>query len=108
MSRTKYQVTFMTASNLEEARTIATALVERGLAACVNMIETCRSIYKWEGKVVDDGEVLLIAKTKRADFARVEETVLDLHSYTVPEIIAVDLAAIADGYRGFLQDLLGD
>ena len=103
-----YQITFMTAANTTEAQKIATALVERGLAACVNVIDSCRSIYKWEGKIVDEGEVLMIAKTKRADFTRVEQTVTDLHSYSVPEVIAVDLAAVADGYRGFLKDLLGD
>ena len=107
MGATVYQVTFMTAANAEEAARIATALVEAGLAACVNMIESCRSIYKWHGKIVDDGEVLMIAKTKRSDFAKVAETVTDLHSYSVPEVIAVDLTEIADGYRGFLQDLLG-
>jgi len=102
-----YQVVIMTASSSAEAEKIAEALVSEGLAACVNMIETCRSVYRWKGKVVKDSEILMLAKTHTAKFDEIERRVSDLHSYDVPEIIAVDLTNVSAGYRGFLEDLLG-
>lgn len=102
-----YQVIIMTAPAADEAERIAEALVTEGLAACVNIIESCRSIYRWKNEIVKDDEVMLLAKTHPARFRDVERRVSELHSYDVPEIIAVDLAAIADGYRGFLEGVLG-
>lgn len=108
MVETRYQVVFMTASNPEEADKIAESLVEEGLAACVNIVASCRSVYKWKGDLVKDDEVLLVAKTKCSHFNAIEKRVLELHSYDVPEIIAMDLTSIAEGYRSFLGDLLGE
>ena len=102
-----FRLVFMTAANKDEAATIAEALVGERLAACVNIVYGCRSIYRWQGKIVRDDEVLMLAKIKASDFAVVEKKVLELHSYDVPEIIAVDLTAIASGYRSFLEDCLG-
>ncbi len=102
-----YQVVIMTASSKAEAEKIAEALVSEGLAACVNMIETCRSVYRWKGELVKDSEILMLAKTHAARFEEIEQRVSDLHSYDVPEIIAVDLTNISNGYLGFLKDLLG-
>ena len=97
---------FITASNVEEADRIAEALVQESLAACVNIVAGCRSVYRWENKVVRDDEVLLIAKTSRARFSELERRVRELHSYDVPEIIGVDLAEVASGYADFLRDAL--
>ncbi|MFQ5510519.1 MAG: divalent-cation tolerance protein CutA [Candidatus Krumholzibacteriia bacterium] len=105
--KTDYQVVFVTASTMEQAERIAEALVSESLAACANIIEGCRSIYRWQGKVETDDEVLLLIKARRGDFDAIEERVTALHSYDVPEIIAVDLAALSDGYRGFMEDALG-
>ena len=102
----RYQLVFMTASNSEEAGKVARALVEEGLAACVNVLEGCRSIYRWKGKVVDEGEVLMLAKTNRKQFSQLERRVRELHSYDVPEIIAVDLKDISPGYLKFLEETL--
>jgi periplasmic divalent cation tolerance protein len=107
MTHTPYQIVFMTAANAEEAERIAEALVADGLAACVNMVDSCRSVYRWKGEIVKDSEVLMIAKTHRDRFADIERRVTELHSYDVPEIIAVDVSSVAAGYRGFLEDLLG-
>ena len=102
-----FQVVFMTAPNKAEAAIIAEALVGDHLAACVNIVNACHSIYRWQGRIVRDDEVLMLAKIKASDFAALERKVLELHSYDVPEIITVELAAIASGYRAFLEDCLG-
>jgi len=106
MPNTQYQVVIMTAPNPEEAEKIAEALVTEGLAACVNIVEGCRSVYRWKGVTVKDAEVLMLAKTHRNRFKDVEKRVSELHSYDVPEIIAVDLDNASDKYRGFLEGLL--
>jgi periplasmic divalent cation tolerance protein len=102
-----YQIVFMTASSMDEAEGIAEALVDRSLAACVNIIGSCRSVYRWNGDIVKDNEVLLLAKTKRENFEAIVSMVTELHSYDVPEIIATDLMQLSDGYAGFLRDVLG-
>jgi periplasmic divalent cation tolerance protein len=96
----------MTASSREEADRIAESLVREGLAACVNVVDTCRSFYRWQGELVKDSEFLMLAKTHRSKFPQIEKRVTELHSYSVPEIIAVDLTAVAAGYRKFLEELL--
>ena len=108
VKQSPYQIVFMTAANREEADRIAEALVTEGLAACVNIVSDCRSVYRWKGQLVKDGEVLMIAKTHRDTFEAIVKRVTELHSYDVPEIIAADLTALADGYKGFLKDLLGE
>jgi periplasmic divalent cation tolerance protein len=103
-----YQVVIMTASNAEEASRIAEALVAEKLAACVNMIDAITSVYEWQGDIVKDGEVLMLAKARAEDFAAIEKRVGELHSYDVPEVIAVDLEALSAGYAGWLGDVLGE
>jgi periplasmic divalent cation tolerance protein len=89
-----------TAGSKDEAGKIGRALVERLLAACVNIVPQIGSIYRWEGKVEEAEEWLLIVKTKRAAFDRVREAILELHSYEVPECISV---AIDEGSVGYLN-----
>ncbi len=97
---------FITASSADEADRLAGALVEESLAACVNIVGACRSVYRWEGKVVRDDEVLLLAKTSRDRFPELERRVRELHSYDVPEIIGVELAEVSGEYGDFLRDAL--
>jgi len=94
------QVVFITASSEEEAKKIATALVEENLAACVSIVPKIRSIYRWEGKVMEEEEHLLIAKTSKKKFADLSRSVKKLHSYKTPEIIAID---VADGLKPYLD-----
>ncbi len=100
-------IVFITASNEDEASKMARALVEARLAACVNIIRNIRSIYSWQGKIEDEAEVLMIAKTRRSLFDSLLERVKELHSYTVPEIIAVPVAEGSADYLGWLKEVTG-
>ena len=89
-----------TASSKNEARKIGRALVERLLAACVNIVPQVNSIYRWEGEVEEGEEWLLIIKTTRAAFERVRDAIKELHSYDVPECICL---AIEEGSVEYLS-----
>jgi periplasmic divalent cation tolerance protein len=104
MSTGDFLVVFITAANADEAEKISAVLVEERLAACVNVITGCRSIYRWNGELVKDDEVLMVVKTARRRFAALEKRVTALHSYDVPEIIAVELSELSAGYEKFLVD----
>jgi periplasmic divalent cation tolerance protein len=93
-------VVLITASKEEEAVVIAKTLVEERLAACVNIVPAVRSIYRWEGKVHDDPECMMVVKTSASNFELLESRVKALHSYSVPEIIALP---IVKGYAPYLE-----
>ena len=93
-------VVLVTASSQEEAENIASALVELKLAACVNILPIHCSVYIWEGKVNKDKEWQLIVKTKLSQFSALEAKIRELHSYEVPEIIALP---IVNGFQPYLQ-----
>ena len=93
----------VTAGSETEAETIAKTLVEERLAACVNLLSPIRSIYRWEGKITDDREWLLMIKTQAARFAAVEARVTALHSYQVPEVIALPIQAGTAAYLRWVQ-----
>ncbi len=93
-------VVLITTGSQEEALKIARTLVEEKLAACVNVIPMVSSFYWWEGKVQEDRESLMVAKTAASLFPTLEKRVRELHSYTVPEIIAIP---IREGYKGYLD-----
>ena len=95
-----YCVVLVTASSRPEARRIARSLLEKRLVACANIVPGIESHYWWQGKLDCSREWLLILKTRRARFAAVEKLVKQLHSYQVPEIIAVPLVA---GQRDYLR-----
>lgn len=75
------------------ARTLAARLVEQRLAACVNILAPCRSVYRWQGQVEEAGEVPLLIKTTAARYAELAAAVRAGHPYELPEIVAVPLAA---------------
>src|SRR5277367_3655748 len=89
-----------TAASKDEARKIGRALVERLLAACVNIVPQVGSIYRWEGEIEEAVEWLLIVKTTQAAFERVRAAILELHSYGLPECICV---SIEDGSLEYLS-----
>src|ERR1700746_3470964 len=86
---TDIRLALTTAGSQEEASKIGQALVERRLAACVNVVPQVRSIYRWEGKAEESQEWLLMIKTTAAGFAGVQEAIKELHSYDLPECICV-------------------
>jgi len=100
-------VVLITASKEDEAAKIAQALVSARLAACVNMIRNIRSIYRWQNKIEDEAEVLMIAKTQRHLFKSLAEKVRELHSYKVPEIIAIPIIEGSEDYLNWLKDVTG-
>ena len=96
-------VVFMTAANGEEATRLAEMLVGAHLAACVQIMPEMESVYRWEGKVERQSEVLLIAKTTNGKFADLEREVRALHSYDTPEIVAVPITTGSAPYLEWLR-----
>ena len=93
-------VVFSTAGSQEEANRIARQLVERRLAACVTVVAGASSIYRWQGAIEEAGEWLLVIKSSRGLFDRLQAGIRKLHSYQTPEVIAVP---IVDGAEEYLQ-----
>ncbi len=93
-------VVFITAPNKKEAENISWLLLKERLVACVNIIENAHSMFWWQGKIDDAKEVLLIAKTRRTLFNKLVKKVRTAHSYKVPEIIALPVAA---GNKKYLE-----
>jgi periplasmic divalent cation tolerance protein len=102
-------VVLVTCGSAGEARRIARALVENRLAACGNALEApVRSIYRWKRKVEAAREYLLIIKTSRRRFAALEKAVKRLHTYDVPEIIALPIVVGAPHYLSWIARCVGD
>jgi periplasmic divalent cation tolerance protein len=91
---------FSTCPDAETAARIARTLVEERLAACVNQVPGIRSTYRWQGKIHDDAEVLLVIKTTRDHFDALRARLVEMHPYQVPELVALD---IADGLPAYLD-----
>jgi len=91
-------VVLVTAPDADTAARIARTLVEEKLAACGNVLPGVRSIYRWQGKVEEAQETLLVLKTARARFKEIVDRVRALHPYEVPEVVAVPIEAGFDGY----------
>ena len=99
------RVMFSTASSSEEATKVAQALVETHLAACVNIVPGVRSLYFWEGKVQDDAELLLVIKTRAKLVDQVTAKIKELHSYSVPEAIALPILGGSKDYLRWLEEV---
>jgi len=95
-------VVFMTAASGEEATRLADMLVGAHLAACVQILPEMESVYRWQGRVERQAEVLLIAKTVRGKFDELEREVRALHSYDTPEIVAVPIVTGSAPYLEWL------
>lgn len=93
-----------TTDSLDMARTIAAALVQEREAACVNIVPGIRSIYRWEGKVADEGEFLLLIKSTAENFDRIKSRIRQLHTYKVPEVVALPITAGDPAYLAWLRD----
>ena len=95
---------FVTCEGTEQAEGIAGKVVEEGLAACVNVVAGVRSCYVWEGNLTWSQEVLLVIKTTRAGFERLERRVRELHSYEVPEVLGVKVEVGFEKYVKWVND----
>jgi len=100
-------VVLVTTSDAEDASRIARALVDEKLCACVNVVGPIRSVFKWEGKVCDEAEALLVIKTRGALFDRLCGRIRELHSYDVPEVIALPIVAGNDAYLRWIDEETG-
>jgi periplasmic divalent cation tolerance protein len=97
-------VVLMTAGSGEEAARLAEMLVGARLAACVQILPEMESVYRWEGEVRREPEILLLAKTTAGHFAAIEREVRALHSYETPEIIALPVSAASLSYLDWLTE----
>ena len=98
------KIVFTTAGSREEAEKIAQALLERRLAACVNILGPIHSVYRWQGRVETAAEYLLLIKTTAAMFDSVARAIRELHSYELPECIQVAIEAGSEEYLKWIEE----
>lgn len=100
-------VIFITAPSEDEAAKIARALVESRLAACVNIVKNIRSVYTWQGNIEDASEVLMIVKSRNSLLTPLSAKVREMHSYEVPEIIALPITGGSEDYLKWIRESTG-
>src|SRR5258708_28171237 len=101
---TQARIVLTTAGSQDEAGKIAHALVERRLAACVNIIPQIESVYRWQGRVENATEWLLIVKTQSSAFAQVRDAIRELHSYELPECLLLEISDGSTDYLSWIAD----
>lgn len=94
----EFIVIYCTVPNRKEGQEIAKVLVEGGLAACVNIIDKIESIFSWDGQMCEEKEALLIIKTRKELFSKINHTIQKLHSYNVPEVISIPILEADETY----------
>jgi len=97
-------VIYSTTGTIQDAKKIAHTLVEEKLVACVNIIPNITSIYRWQGKVEEDSECVLIAKTTDKNVEKVINEIKKLHSYDVPDIISFPITKGLNEYLQYVED----
>lgn len=107
MSDSSPRLVLVTAPDADVARRVATVLVEERLAACANLIHGVTSVFRWEGAVQEEGEILLVFKTRAAHLEAFERRLAELHPYDVPECVAVAPDRVAADYLAWLVDATG-
>ncbi|HLJ26623.1 MAG TPA: divalent-cation tolerance protein CutA [Candidatus Angelobacter sp.] len=101
------RIVLTTTGSQEEARKIAHALVERRLAACVNIVPQIESVYRWQGKVESATEFLLIIKTQIEVFGRLQAAIKELHSYDLPECLMLEVIGGSQAYLAWIGENVG-
>lgn len=91
-----------TCSNKDEAKNIAKVLIEKKLAACIQLSEI-ESFYEWKNQFCEDNEVLLSIKTKKENFKKIKSKIKELHSYDVPEILSIEIKNVSNDYKKFID-----
>lgn len=97
-------VVLVTTSSEAEAQEIGEKLVESKLAACANIVASVQSIFRWQGEIADENETLMIIKSTKARLQAIIEKVKELHSYDVPEIIALPIVAGSEAYLNWIHE----
>ncbi|MGR3179291.1 MAG: divalent-cation tolerance protein CutA [Candidatus Anammoxibacter sp.] len=100
---TQYIVVLITTSSMDEAKKIGASLINEKLAACTNIVSSVQSLFRWKGNVCDETETLIIAKTKLDLFDKLQVKVKELHSYEVPEIIALPIIKGNEDYLKWIE-----
>jgi periplasmic divalent cation tolerance protein len=95
---------YSTTGNIEEAKKIARVLVEEKLVACVNIIPKIDSIYRWKNKIEEDSECIIIAKTIDGNLNQVVQKINKLHSYDLPDIIAIPIVGGLEKYLEYIEE----
>ena len=95
-------VIYCTVPDKKLAKDITKILMKHKLAACVTLIDKVQSIFSWDGEVCEEKEVLMMIKTRRTNYAKIKLVIEDLHSYTVPEIIALPIVDCSEDYLKWL------
>ena len=101
-----YILVYITTSGKDESKNIGYTLVEEKLAACVNIIPSIESIYLWKGKIEEDNESILIAKTKAENIDKIIKRVKEIHSYETPAILAIPIIEGSKDYLEYINDEL--
>ena len=101
---TNARIVLTTAGSADEAKKIAHELVERSLAACVNIVPQIESVYRWQGKVESASEWLLIIKTQAAAFERLCDAIKELHSYDLPECVMLEVSEGSKAYLDWIRE----
>jgi periplasmic divalent cation tolerance protein len=104
---TEARIVFTTAGSKEEAQKIAQGLVGQKLAACVNIVPQVESVYRWRGKVESAQEWLLVIKTTAAKFPSVRDAIKELHSYELPECVAIEVESGSEKYLRWIEESVG-
>jgi len=102
--KTGFAVVLVTASGLEEGNKITSAILDKRMAACVNIVPKISSLFWWQGKIDAADEVLLIIKTRASRIKDIIDTVKSIHSYSVPEVIALPVIAGHGDYLDWIAD----
>ncbi len=100
-------IVFVTCESKQQGEAIAQTLVSEKLAACVNVLQGIRSCYVWEGKLTWSDEALLLIKTTRGRFDQMQDRIKSIHSYEVPEIVAVTIDDAFDKYIAWIDHCVG-
>jgi periplasmic divalent cation tolerance protein len=103
---TEALMVFTTFANEDDAARVVRALVEERLVACGNLLPGARSLYRWQGAVADEREVVVLMKTRKQDWTALMSRLHELHPYDTPECVAVRIAAGAPRYMAWLESAL--
>ena len=95
-------VIYCTVPNKKLAKEITKVIMKHKLAACVSMIEKIKSVFLWDGEICEEKEVMLMIKTRRANYGKIKLVIEDMHTYNVPEIIALPIVDCSEDYLKWL------